>query len=194
MRYQQIFTFTKFPITKTCTETFTTKNWKFTVKHSDILHISAQNIDCTYSLEPHRRGGSNEFPQSMFLGRNKKKYVSPCKPHFYYIKWGLRGSKLYRHVFVMHEMKLRVKGSVAGLVWTPQISNESAIASSDSQIKLLKLKYTIGAWNCIFLSLCCPPVQCDNLDPLLSVKVPGIPWIHCYPLKHLEHLGSTAIR
>ena len=31
-----------------------------------IFLISAQNIDCGYSLEPHRRGGSNEYPQSMF--------------------------------------------------------------------------------------------------------------------------------
>ena len=32
----------------------------------DIFHISAQNIDCGYPLEPPRRGGSNEYPQSMF--------------------------------------------------------------------------------------------------------------------------------
>ena len=25
-----------------------------------------KNIDCEYSLEPPRRGGSNEYPQSMF--------------------------------------------------------------------------------------------------------------------------------
>ena len=31
-----------------------------------IFHISAQNIDCGYSLEPPRRGGSNEYPRSMF--------------------------------------------------------------------------------------------------------------------------------
>ena len=30
-----------------------------------IFLISAQNIDCGYSLEPPRRGGSNEYPQSM---------------------------------------------------------------------------------------------------------------------------------
>ena len=35
-------------------------------KNPDIFHISAQNIDCGYSLEPPRRGGSNEYPQSMF--------------------------------------------------------------------------------------------------------------------------------
>ena len=31
-----------------------------------IFLISAQNIDCGYSLEPPRRGGSSEYPQSMF--------------------------------------------------------------------------------------------------------------------------------
>ena len=30
------------------------------------FHISAQNMDCGYSLEPPRGGGSNEYPQSMF--------------------------------------------------------------------------------------------------------------------------------
>ena len=36
----------------------------FQIKNSDIVHISAKNIDCGYSLEPPRRGGSNEYPQS----------------------------------------------------------------------------------------------------------------------------------
>ena len=31
-----------------------------------IFLISAQNIDCGYSLEPPRQGGSKEYPQSMF--------------------------------------------------------------------------------------------------------------------------------
>ena len=31
-----------------------------------IFLISAQYIDCGYSLEPPHRGGSNEYPQSMF--------------------------------------------------------------------------------------------------------------------------------
>ena len=31
-----------------------------------IFLISAQNIDCGYSLEAPRRGASNEYPQSMF--------------------------------------------------------------------------------------------------------------------------------
>ena len=49
------------------------KNESFQIKNADIFHISAQNIDCGYSLEPSRRGGSNGYPQSMFLSRNTKK-------------------------------------------------------------------------------------------------------------------------
>ena len=47
-------------------ENITSKNWLFLDKNSDIFQISAQNIDCGYSLEPPRRGGSNEYQQSMF--------------------------------------------------------------------------------------------------------------------------------
>ena len=36
------------------------KTENFQTKYFDFFHISAQNIDCGYSLEPHRRGGSNE--------------------------------------------------------------------------------------------------------------------------------------
>ena len=62
------------------------KTENFQIKNSDIFLISAQNIDCGYSSEPPRRGGSNEYPQSMFLSRSKKNNVYPCKPQFYYIK------------------------------------------------------------------------------------------------------------
>ena len=70
------------------------KNRKFSDKNSDIFRISAQNIDCVYSLEPPRRGGSNEYPQFLFLSRNKTKNVYPCKPQFYYIKVGFKGVKI----------------------------------------------------------------------------------------------------
>ena len=65
----------------------------FQIKNSDIFHISAQNIDCGYSYEPPRRGGSNEYPQSMFSSKNKSNNVYPCKPQFYYIKVGFKGVK-----------------------------------------------------------------------------------------------------
>ena len=77
------------------TENFTTRKMAFfRIKNSDIFHISAQNIDCRYSLEPPRRGGSNEYPQSMFLSRNKENNVYPCKTQFYYIKVGFKGVKI----------------------------------------------------------------------------------------------------
>ena len=75
-------------------ENFTIKHWKFRNKNSDIFQISAQNIDCGYSLEPPRRGGSNEYPQFMFFSRNKKHNVYPCKPQFYCIKMGFNGVKI----------------------------------------------------------------------------------------------------
>ena len=91
------------------------KNENFQIKNCNIFQISAQNID--------RGGGSNEYPQSMFLSRNKKNNVYPCKPQFYYIKVGLRGSKLYRYVFVMHVTESRsyfftlVQGFKKGVIY-----------------------------------------------------------------------------
>ena len=52
------------------------------MKNSDIFYISAQNIDCGYSLEPPRRGGSNEYPQSMFLAEIRKLLYTPVNPRF----------------------------------------------------------------------------------------------------------------
>ena len=42
----------------------------FQLKNFDIFLIFAPNIDCGYTLEPPRRGGSNEYPQSMFWSKN----------------------------------------------------------------------------------------------------------------------------
>ena len=70
------------------------KKENFQIKNSGVFHISSQNIDCGYSLEPPRRGGFNEYPQSIFLSRNKKNNVIPYKPQFYYIKVGFKGLKI----------------------------------------------------------------------------------------------------
>ena len=72
-------------------ENFTSKNWKFSDKNSDIFLISARNIDCGYSLEPPRRGSSNEYPQSMFRAEIRKIMYTPVNPSFTIQKWGLRG-------------------------------------------------------------------------------------------------------
>ena len=62
------------------TENFTPKTENFQIKNSDIFHISAENIDCGYSLEPPRRGGSNEYPQSMFSAEIRKIMYTPVNP------------------------------------------------------------------------------------------------------------------
>ena len=73
-------------ITKTCLfeyiENFTTKNWKFSDKNSDIFHIIAQNIDCGHSLEPPRRGDSIEYPPSKFSAEIRKIMYTPVNPSF----------------------------------------------------------------------------------------------------------------
>ena len=46
-----------------------------------------QNIDCGYSLEPPRRGGSNEYPQSMFCSKNKKNRCTLHTPVLLYKSW-----------------------------------------------------------------------------------------------------------
>ena len=58
------------------------KTENFQIKISDIFHISAQNINCGYSLEPPRRGGSNEYPQSMFWAEIRKIMYTPVNPSF----------------------------------------------------------------------------------------------------------------
>ena len=52
------------------------------MKNSDTFHIAAQNIDYGYALEPPRRGGSNEYPQSMFSSKIRKIIYTPVNPSF----------------------------------------------------------------------------------------------------------------
>ena len=68
-----------------------TKNENFPIKNLIFFIILLKNIDFGYSLELPRQGGSNEYPQSMFLSRNNKNNVYPCKPQFYCIKVGFKG-------------------------------------------------------------------------------------------------------
>ena len=65
-----------------------------------IFLISAQNIDCGYSLELPHRGNSNKYPQSMFWAEIRKIYF------FFYQKMSIFlvvkfSVHLNRHVFVM---------------------------------------------------------------------------------------------
>ena len=71
-----------------------------------------KNIDCGRSLEPSRRGGSNEYPQSMFWAeiwkknnkKQKKKKNRILSENFQFY--------LNRRVFVMENATIEVKFAV----------------------------------------------------------------------------------
>ena len=64
-----------------------------------IFLIPAKNIDCGYSLEPPRRGGSNEYPQLCFEQKYEKyRIFLPENFQFLVVKFSIY---LNRRVFVM---------------------------------------------------------------------------------------------
>ena len=84
------------------------KKWKFSDENSDIFQTSAQNIDCGYLLEPPRRGGSNEYPQSIFWAEISLKFEYPCIPQFYCIKVGFKGGQHYIGMFLWCNEQFRL--------------------------------------------------------------------------------------
>ena len=68
------------------TENFTTTKYKFQIKNSNIFHISAQNIDCGYSLEPPRFRLSEAVLTSThnlcFWAEIRKIMYTPVNPSF----------------------------------------------------------------------------------------------------------------
>ena len=71
----------------------------FQLKNFVIFLIFAQNINCGYTLEPPRRGGSNEYPQFMFWSKNKKNRHTPAYPVLLYIKVGFKWVYITRTCF-----------------------------------------------------------------------------------------------
>ena len=71
---------------------------KLQAKHANIVHISAENINCAYSLEPPGRCGSKEYP-TIYVFEQKKENVYPCKPQFCYIKMGFKGVNVIQAYF-----------------------------------------------------------------------------------------------
>ena len=75
MQYTEFFSGVKY-------EKIQYKNFHY--KNFDIFNklknVFVQKIDCGYTLEPPRRGDSNEYPQSMFWIRNKKNRNTPAYP------------------------------------------------------------------------------------------------------------------
>ena len=77
-----------------------TKQGKFSDKNSDIFLIFAQNIDCGFSLEPPHPAVLTSTHNLCIVSKIRKIMYTPVNPRFTIEKWGLRGSKLFRRVFV----------------------------------------------------------------------------------------------
>ena len=107
-----------------------------------IFHISAQNKDCGYLLEPPRRGGSNEYPQSLFWAK-KKKYQNFSSENFQFlvVKFSIY---LNRRVFLMLRLVHMSEGTFSQ-VTAPIIS---------SQIFALSVS-NMGAAYSVYLSSFC---------------------------------------
>ena len=94
-------------ITKTCLYNFDPlKPHFYIVKlgftgYTLVFLFLLKNIDCGYSLEPPRRGGSNEYPQSMFGAEIWKKYLNFLSQNFRFliVKFSVY---LNRHIFVIY--------------------------------------------------------------------------------------------
>ena len=70
----------------------------FQLNYFGILLIVAQNINCGYTLEPPRRGGSNEYTQCICFSKNKINRNTPAYP-FCYIKVGFKWVCITRTCF-----------------------------------------------------------------------------------------------
>ena len=67
-------------------------------------------VDCGYTLEPPCRGGSNEYPQSMFWSKNKKRGVAvlTCTHNLCF------GAKIRKTGIALHTPVLLYKSGVQG--------------------------------------------------------------------------------
>ena len=144
------------------TEKFTTQKWKVSDKSYDSFHISAQNIDCGYLLESLRRGGSNEYPQSMFLSSNKTEMYTPVNPSSTIQKWGLRGSTLYMHVLLMY-MCAFWDWECSNSIFENRSPVQAARRLGDVSYVSIPLEQNQSNWFCYFL-----------LCPILYVQIRSV--------------------
>ena len=85
-------------------ENLTSKNWKFSDKNSDIFSYFCLKhrlwvLDRTTLARRFWRA-----PQSIFLSRNKKNNVYPCKPQFYCIKVGFKGGGGQKYIGIFRDV------------------------------------------------------------------------------------------
>ena len=81
-------------------ENITAKNWKFSDKKLWYFSYFCSKHRLWVLVRTASLRRFSRVPTIFVLSRNKKNKVYPCKPQFYYIKVGFKGSKLYRHVFM----------------------------------------------------------------------------------------------
>ena len=121
----------------------TPKNENFQIKNPEIFHISARNIDCGYSLEPPRWGGSNEYPQSLLLSRNKKHNVYPFKPQFKgmfsWCKYRVTPRILYLKLLFNKSISLYVNVSIIAVWVANSVHPDKTPCSVASDLDLLCL-------------------------------------------------------
>ena len=110
-----------------------------------IFLISAQNVDCGYSLEPPRWGGSNEYPQSMFWAEIWQKYQNFYLKTFSFLAVKLSVC-LNRRVFVMWQFR------------TQDWDLERWILVGVSLI----LKYACRKQNCLACNSCSRRLNCGK--------------------------------
>ena len=67
------------------------KKENFQIKKKSDFFFHIPDIECEYSLEPSRRSGSNEYPQSMCFSKIRKIMYTLVKSQFYCIKVGFKG-------------------------------------------------------------------------------------------------------
>ena len=180
-------------------ENFATKKWKFSDKNSDIFLIFAQNINFGYSLEPPRRGGSNEYPQYMFLSRSEKDNVYPFKPQFYYTKVGFKGVSIiktllrdaFRHLCSTKiQISLRIHAiwseSSLGTFW---IANDAKFLHADNKEfdqTALMLRLTRVFAGRIFIHITFSHVAAQMYTYTVELR-----WLE--PLWDHENLFETAV-
>ena len=107
--------------------------------------IFAQNIDCGYTLEPPRRGGSNEYPQSIFLSKD----IENIK--FFLVKFSIFTAEknlciLHGQVFVMENLKINqnrtaLEQSVKKLLWSSDIIHVISLYFGGISLFLSKSHY-----------------------------------------------------
>ena len=76
------FHFENLPIFLVVTMKIFSRKILFFILFFFFLYFFLQNIHRGYMLEPPRQGGSNEYPQSMFISKNKKNRYTPPYPSY----------------------------------------------------------------------------------------------------------------